>query len=1062
MTEDYIEEDVLLHYGTPRHSGRYPYGSGKDPQRNRSFLNDVDDAKAALRKKGITNPSGKQVADHLGITTTELRSKTTLANEEMKARLYEEVHTRMARGESVKEISEATGISTGSVRNYASKDPNSVAKKATTDAIADQLKEAVDRTGYLDVGKGVEAQIGISPAKMKATIDKLKEEGYHETTVWVPQVSNPSQYTTMKVLTKHETTKGEIMKNQDKIKPIDFHTVNGDGMSLQNLQTPKSIDWNRVKIRYAIPEGEKGHGGEDDGAAMDGSMTIRPGVKDLTLGAGKHYAQVRIAVGGTHYLKGVALYGEDKDFPKGVDIIFNTNKTKDVPREKVLKPLKDKLDGANPFGATIKRQNALLDAKGMAVNLMNKGKAILDKRGKPMVEAGAINIVNEEGDWAEWSKSLSAQFLSKQPRPVVKERLDATMKKLQKEYDEIQKVENPVIKKKLLEAYSSDLESKQVHLKAVAPKGFAGHLILPIPKMKENEVYAPNYKDGDNVVLIRYPHGGRFEIPELRVNNKGPGKKIVGPNSPDAIGIHPKVAAKLSGADFDGDTVYVIPNNSKKYKSRSALKGLEGFEPSQYADDPKTFKPIGKKNKQIEMGKVSNLITDMTLKGASDSELARAVRHSMVVIDAEKHNLNYKRSERENSIDALKKKYQVHINKVDYSKLKKMDYSAYEKGKEVKAISSEELKKYNGKQKAKGAATIISRHKQEVVTGGKEVRVEVIDKKTGKVKLDKNGNPKTKLVIRNEKKSFLIPMLKDASVLLNKDSTQVEKDYVKYVNDLKSLKNKIDKERLAIKNPKRDPKAAFEYKDAVDSLKFKLKQSQLNAPRERQAQLLARQNYDKELKRKGGEKALGSDDVKKLRNQALIGARSATGAQRQPVVITDREWHAIQKNAISSSMLKELTKHMDDKQLKELATPRPKQKVSDNHKAKAEVMLRNGYTLSQIAQALGVSPSTISAIKADANIKSKPKSDSRSTVKKSTGSRAQHSDLGSMYVDNSLGTTHSSVGAIGGPSLTVSMDDIKGIPISAIDSINVGTNTATLSADYAKTMQYKQEGGSNA
>ena len=46
------------------------------------------------------------------------------------------------------------------------------------------------------------------------------------------------------------------------------------------------------------------------------------------------------------------------------------------------------------------------------------------------------------------------------------------------------------------------------------------------------------------------------------------------------------------------------------------------------------------KNTQTEMGKISNLITDMTLKGATQDELARAVRHSMVVIDAEKHMIS--------------------------------------------------------------------------------------------------------------------------------------------------------------------------------------------------------------------------------------------------------------------------------------------------------------------------------------------------------------------------------------------------------------------------------------
>ena len=35
-----VEEmkDILMHYGTPRHSGRYPWGSGENPyQRNGDF-----------------------------------------------------------------------------------------------------------------------------------------------------------------------------------------------------------------------------------------------------------------------------------------------------------------------------------------------------------------------------------------------------------------------------------------------------------------------------------------------------------------------------------------------------------------------------------------------------------------------------------------------------------------------------------------------------------------------------------------------------------------------------------------------------------------------------------------------------------------------------------------------------------------------------------------------------------------------------------------------------------------------------------------------------------------
>ena len=131
----------------------------------------------------------------------------------------------------------------------------------------------------------------------------------------------------------------------------------------------------------------------------------------------------------------------------------------------------------------------------------------------------------------------------------------------------------------------------------------------------------------------------------------------------DAVGINSKVAERLSGADFDGDTVMVIPTGGKvKITSTPPLKGLIGFDPKlEYGSDSskvdadgtehyyrggKEFRPM--RNTQTEMGIVSNLITDMTLRGATQDELARAVRHSMVVIDAEKHHLDYKQSELDN------------------------------------------------------------------------------------------------------------------------------------------------------------------------------------------------------------------------------------------------------------------------------------------------------------------------------------------------------------------------------------------------------------------------------
>ena len=53
----------ILHEGTKRHSGRYPWGSGKDPQRSKSFLTEVAD----LKKKGMSEP---EIATSLGLKNT--------------------------------------------------------------------------------------------------------------------------------------------------------------------------------------------------------------------------------------------------------------------------------------------------------------------------------------------------------------------------------------------------------------------------------------------------------------------------------------------------------------------------------------------------------------------------------------------------------------------------------------------------------------------------------------------------------------------------------------------------------------------------------------------------------------------------------------------------------------------------------------------------------------------------------------------------------------------------------------------------------------------------------
>lgn len=851
------DKDNLLHFGTKRHSGRYPWGSGEDPYQSASglgFLHDYD----TYKNKGM---SQKEIAEKMGMNTTQLRDRITWAERERKDFLKKQIATLHESGMSKTMIGQKLGVSEATVRNYISK-KDLQPEKIQLDTVTDAIKQGYEQTGYLDVGVGVERQLGVSRTKFNTAVNKLvEEEGYNIHQIYVKRLSDPTgkSWTTVKVLTKEPDI--EVVKaNSDKIKNLNTQS-DDNGMSLTTIKPPKMLDLDRIKIRYA----------EDGGEDKDGLIELRRGVDDLDLGANK-YAQVRIGAGDNLYLKGMAAY-TDADFPKGVDIIFNTNKSKDVSKEKVLKSMTD--DPDNPFGTTITKQK------------------------------GALNIVNEEGDWDTWSTKMSSQFLSKQPVSLVKDRLEATFKTLDDEYNEIISLTNPVVKEFLLTKYNEGLDSKAKQLKAQGLPNTKNHVLLPVPDLKPNEIFAPNYPDGERVVLVRHPHGGKFEIPDLVVNNKNAvARKMIGSDSVDAVGIHPTVASKLSGADFDGDTALVIPNNNGAIKTSRSLAELKNFQPSQYKvtdpDSPRfirvkdkktgeiinTGKTIQSEMKQTQMGIVSNLITDMTIKGASDSELARAVKHSMVVIDSEKHNLDYKQSAIDNGISALRRKYQTSINP--------------DTGK-----------------KTQGASTLISRSKNKVDIS------------------DPNFNP--------DKLS---------------SGTPVEQVYSNYIKNVQAIKNKSSKALTSIKYNDYNKDAAVKYKSEVESLNNKLNTALLNAPKERQAQILTNNLYYKNIA-----PDMSNAEKKKLKSRALATARVKTGANKKDVnvEVTDKEWEAIQAGAISSTKLKTILDNTDMDRIKQLASPR-ETKLSTAKATRAQSMLNNGYTYAEIASSLGVSTSEIRSL----------------------------------------------------------------------------------------------------
>lgn len=899
------QQGIVVHYGTPRHSGRYPWGSGDDEtsQRNHTLLSTIDD----MRKQGLKDTD---IAAGLGMTTTQMRDLRTIVRTEQK---QDQIHMAqklkekgLSNGAIAIRMREAGHKINGESQVRALLNPSQERKSKVLDSVTDSLRKAVDEKHYLDVGSGVEFQLDITSTKLRSALQRLKDEGYVVREVRVEQLTT-GKFTNMRVLARPGTDWAEVQKNRTEIKQFTDYSDDG-GQTVLGIAPPLSISSKRVGVRYE-------HQG---GTEADGTIYVRPGVKDVSLGKSQ-YAQVRVQVDDSHYIKGMAVYKDD--LPDGVDLLFNTNKKDTGNKLDALKELKKLPDGTvdhdNPFGATISKQI---------------GEGVNPKTLKPLKLTSVMNIVNGEGDWADWSRNISTQVASKQRPSLAREQLDLAYQRKKSEYDAIMRLNNPSVKKKLLDAFSDSADSAAVHLKAAALPRQKTQVILPLPEIKPGEVYAPNFNTGERVVLVRFPHGGRFEIPELSVNNNNPaGKKLLGPAAKDAIGIHPKVAERLSGADFDGDTVLVIPNDHGKILTKPALEGLRKFDPKESYPPYPGMRKMTPHEKGMQMGLVSNLITDMTIRGATDDELARAVRHSMVVIDAEKHNLDYRRSAQDNGISALMKKYQ------------------------------------NSSQG--GASTLISRATSPLKVNERKERPAskggAIDPATGKKVYEETGRSRTWTdadgkthTVFSKTTSTKLAEADDAHSLSS--GTLIETIYADHSNKLKALGNQARKASVTIKSRPYVPSARRAHAKEYESLTAKVALALQNAPRERQAQIIAtgvvrlKVQANPALREKENKA-----EYKRVKSQALAAARIRTGADKQRFEITDAEWAAIQAGAVTSHKLDQILTYADLDRIKELATPTVKKTVAPAKLSKAKAMLKQGYTWAEIAQSLGLPASTI-------------------------------------------------------------------------------------------------------
>lgn len=963
--------DILMHYGMPRRSGRYPWGSGENPyQGDQDFIARVEELRAqgvtyTDPKTGKTYTGDTAVAKHLNLTTDQFRTEIALAKNTR--RLYDvaRVKSLTEDGLGATEIGKIMGISESTVRSL--RDTNSEARMKQAFETANFIKEQVDKKGMIDVGAEVNRELGISEEKMKQALYLLQREGYPVYGGGVPQATNPGKQTNLRVICPPGTEHKEIYNSENVHSLMDYVSHDGGDTFKPKFTYPESMDSKRLMIRY----------NEDGGIDKDGIIELRRGVPDLSLGESR-YSQVRILVDHDKYLKGMALYSDD--MPDGVDVIFNTNKKRGTPMEDVLKKIKP--DPDNPFGSLIKDA----DQGGQYW--------YTDKDGKEKL--GLINKRADEGDWTDWKDSLPSQFLSKQSKGMAEKQLKLAAADKAAEFDDICSITNPTIKRHFLQKFAEECDSAAVHMQAAALPGQKYHVIIPINSLSDKEVYAPKYENGTKLALIRYPHGGTFEIPILTVNNKHPEAiKLLGTDIDDAVGINKRVADRLSGADFDGDTVMCIPTHDKqgrvKIASKDYLKGLEGFDPKiEYPERPgmKYMKnPVtGKDRTPVEMGMISNLICDMTLGGATDDELAAAVRHSMVVIDAGKHKLDYEKSAIDNNIAALKRKYQIRVDEngeIKYggastiisrasgemSVLKKQGSGVIDPdtGKITYKIADDVYYPDRSYDKSTGIVTIrtangkkVSYNVNDEAERERYAPVKRVNDTTGEVTFtNKDGD----IIYRRKtrmQKSTRMAETDDAYTLVSEARHPMELVYADYANTMKAMANRARKELISTGNLKTNDQAKKTYQAEVSSLKAKLNTALLNKPRERLAQLKTNAEISAKIE---ADPTMKPGDIKKAKQMAISKYRDQVGSitrRKRLINITDREWEAIQAGAISDNLLTKILDNADVDALRQRATPRASKTLSAAQINKIKAMRASNYSLSEIAKACNISASSVS------------------------------------------------------------------------------------------------------
>ena len=215
MAVDWTDDEVeaIMHYGTPRHSGRYPWGSGQNPkQRNKRFNDHVRE----LKKQGM---SQAEIAKTMGMSINQFRAKLS-EEAEAERKAADNMIYRMAynpdgsKNMSVAAISKATGIPDSTIRAKLKRLQNP--KENLLETTKDALKEAVEKDRYIDVGKGVNSYLGVTEDRMKKAVKLLEEDGYQVYSDLQVKQLGTKGYTTLKVLCAPDVTKKEAFETNIK------------------------------------------------------------------------------------------------------------------------------------------------------------------------------------------------------------------------------------------------------------------------------------------------------------------------------------------------------------------------------------------------------------------------------------------------------------------------------------------------------------------------------------------------------------------------------------------------------------------------------------------------------------------------------------------------------------------------------------------------------------------------------------------------------------------------------------------------------------------------------